>query len=90
MAPFRWSSIENDIALAREVAASRPEKPNDWDEISTRLSEHFSTDEKPVELKARSCRDEWTDFCPNTNKKMQNHLKGINRVCVYSFKVVSD
>ncbi|CAB4015161.1 Hypothetical predicted protein [Paramuricea clavata] len=51
------SSIENDIALAREVAASRPEKPNDWDEIATRLSEHFSTDGKPVELKARGCRE---------------------------------
>ncbi|CAB4023790.1 Hypothetical predicted protein [Paramuricea clavata] len=57
MGPFRWPSIENDIALAREVAASRPEKPNDWDKIGTRLSEHFSTDGKPVELKARGCRE---------------------------------
>ncbi|CAB3986879.1 Hypothetical predicted protein [Paramuricea clavata] len=57
MGPFRWPSTENDIALAREVAASRPEKPNDWDGIATRLSEHFSTDGKPVELKARGCRE---------------------------------
>jgi hypothetical protein len=57
MAPFRWPSIENDIALAREVAASRPEKSNDWDEIATRLSEHFSIDGKYVDLKARGCRE---------------------------------
>lgn len=57
MAPFCWPRIENEIALAREVASSRPEKPTDGDEIATRLSEHFSTEGKSVDLLARGCRE---------------------------------
>lgn len=55
--PFRWSGIQHDLALAREVASNRPQKPMDWDAIAQRLSGYFSTEDKPVELKARGCRE---------------------------------
>ena len=57
MPPFRWPSIQHDIALAKEVAASAPEKPADWDNLAARLSFAFSTDESIVELKGRGCRE---------------------------------
>ena len=57
MAPFRWPDPLYDIALAREVAAKRPQKPQDWDAIAEVLSKDFSTEDKPVELKARACKD---------------------------------
>ena len=57
MTPFRWPSIEQDLILAREVAARKPEKPADWDAVALALSEAFSTDEKVVVLKGRGCRE---------------------------------
>lgn len=57
MAPFRWPDPLYDIALAREVAAKRPQKPQDWDAIAEVLSKDFSTEDKPVELKGRACKD---------------------------------
>ena len=57
MAPFRWPDPVHDIALAREVAAKRPQKPPDWDAIAEVLSKDFSTDDKLVELKGRACKD---------------------------------
>ena len=56
MAPFRWPLVQNDIDLAIEVDAARPEKSSDWDLIAAKLSNHFSTPEKPVELTGYSCR----------------------------------
>ena len=38
MAPFRWPDTLHDIALAREVAANRLHKPQDWDTIAEILS----------------------------------------------------
>ena len=43
MAPFRWPETKHDIALATEVAARRPQRPQDWDGIAATLSQHFST-----------------------------------------------
>ena len=57
MAPFRWPELWHDVALATEVAARRPTRPQDWDEIAQALSEAFSTQEKPVQLKGRGCRE---------------------------------
>ena len=57
MAPFRWPFTLHDIALGREVAANRPQKPQDWDAIADTLSRNFSTDNKLVQLKGRACRD---------------------------------
>ncbi len=57
MSPFRWPRTLHDIALAREVAANRPQKPQAWDAIAETLSKDFSTDDNPVELKGRGCRD---------------------------------
>ena len=57
MPSFRWPELSNDLALAKEVMSLRPEKPCDWDAIATKLSALFSTDEKPVILKRRGCRE---------------------------------
>ena len=56
MPGFRWE-LQQDIALVSEVATSRPQKLQDWDEIAVTLSAAFSSDEKPVQLKARGCRE---------------------------------
>ena len=53
MAPFRWPDTLHDIALDREVAAKRPQKPQDWDAIAKVVSKDFSTEDKPVELKGK-------------------------------------
>ena len=50
-------AVQNDVDLAIEVAAARPEKSSDWDLFAAKLSNHFSTPEKPVELTGRSCRE---------------------------------
>ena len=57
MSPFRWPSIQQDLALAREVAARKPEKTSDWNAVALAPSQAFSTDEKVVTLKARGCRE---------------------------------
>ena len=54
---FRWPIVSNDVMLAREVAAQRPSKPADWDDIATVLSSAFSTPSKTVQLKGRGCRE---------------------------------
>ncbi|CAB3995591.1 Hypothetical predicted protein [Paramuricea clavata] len=58
MGPFRWPMLQNDVDLAKEVVATRPEKPSDWDNIASRLNPIFSlTNGKAVVLKGRSCRE---------------------------------
>ena len=57
MAPFRWPDTQHDIVLAREVAANRPQKPQDWEAIADTLSNDFSTEDRKVELKGRACKD---------------------------------
>jgi hypothetical protein len=57
MAPFRWPDRKHDIALAQEVAAAKQVGSQDWEIIATRLSTLFSTEDKPVELKGRACRE---------------------------------
>ena len=57
MAPFRWPSIQNDLALAKEVASRKPQTHQDWDEIATFLSGVFSSDSNRVDLKGRGCRE---------------------------------
>ena len=57
MAPFRWPSIQNDLALAIEVASRKPETHQDWDEIASVLSEVFSSDSNRIDLKGRGCRE---------------------------------
>lgn len=55
--PFRWPSIRHDIALAKEVAVSAPDKPAEWDNLAVRLAYAFTTEESVVELKGRGCRE---------------------------------
>ena len=55
MAPFRWSMARNNLQLATEVAARRPNAPAEWEIIDQTLSEEFGTDEKTVELSGSAC-----------------------------------
>ena len=57
MPAFRWPETCHDIALAKEVVFSRPTKPINWDKIASNLNAAFSTEDKPVELKGRGCRE---------------------------------
>ena len=57
MPQFRWPEMKHDIALAKEVASVRPSKPADWEVIAGVLSAAFSTDDKPITLKGRGCRE---------------------------------
>ena len=57
MAPFRRPKVENDIALLKEIVARRPSKADEWEDIAEFLSSLFSTDNNPVVLKGRGCRE---------------------------------
>ena len=57
MAPFRWPKVENDIALLKEIVTRRPSKADEWEDIAEFLSSLFSTDNNPVVLKGRGCRE---------------------------------
>ena len=46
MPQFRWPELLNDVALAREVASTRPAKNADWEKIAGTLSTQFSTEKK--------------------------------------------
>ena len=56
MPGFRYD-LRHDLALANEVAVMRPSKLPEWESVATKLSIQFSTDEKPVQLKRRGCRE---------------------------------
>lgn len=57
MPNFRWPNIYHDLSLAKDVYSVRPEKASDWDIIAAKLSALFSTDEKPISMKGRACRE---------------------------------
>ena len=57
MPQFRWPEITHDLSLAKEIAAMHPSKPADWETIAGVLSAAFSTEDKPVCLKGRGCRE---------------------------------
>ena len=48
MPQFRWPELLNDVALAREVASTRPAKNADWEKIAGTLSAQFSTVKKVI------------------------------------------
>ena len=56
MPGFRWE-VNHDIALASEVVSKRPQKPADWIDLAEARSRSFSTEEKPVQLKGRGCKE---------------------------------
>lgn len=55
--PFRWPSIIQDISLATEVASRCPSKPSEWEVLANILATEFTTDDKPITLTGRACRD---------------------------------
>ena len=57
MPNFRWPSLFHDVSLAREIISLRPEKSSDWASIATKLSTLFSSDEKPIMITSRACRE---------------------------------
>ena len=68
MAPFRWPNIQNDLALAKEVAARKPQTHQDWDEIASVPSGVFSSDSNRVDLKGRGCRERLARPCISPSK----------------------
>lgn len=58
MAPFRWPKMDQDIALCKEIIARRPMKVDDWENIGEFLSNLFTTENNPVQLKGRGCREQ--------------------------------
>ena len=57
MPNFRWPWLYHDISLAKEVNSLRPEKPCDWESIATKLSAIFSSEDMPIIIKGRACRE---------------------------------
>ena len=56
MPGFRWE-LKQDIALTTEVVSKRPHKPVDWSHVAEDLNPLFYTEDKPVQLKGRGCRE---------------------------------
>lgn len=57
MAPFHWLKVVNDIALCKEIIARCPVKPKEWEEVAATLSILFTSENSPVQLKGRGCRE---------------------------------
>jgi len=75
MASFRWPSIQNDLALAKEVASRKPQTHHDWDEKATVLSEIFSSDSHRVALKGCGCRERLTRLIEKNGQDDKKALK---------------
>ena len=75
MAPFRWSSIHNNLALAKEVASRKPLAHQEWDELATVLSEVFSSDSNRVELKGCGCRERLARLIEKNEQDDKKSLK---------------
>lgn len=57
MPAFRWPKLEHDVLLCREVVGNRPSRTDEWDVIASTLSLLFSSENSPVVLKGRGCRE---------------------------------
>ncbi|XP_067035116.1 uncharacterized protein [Acropora muricata] len=57
MSPFRWPLPKHDIMLAKEYAARKPDKIDEWDSIALVLSSEFRTEDKPIVLTGRACKE---------------------------------
>ncbi len=75
MAPFRWPDTKHDIAPAKEVAAGKPVSSQDWEIIATTLGTLFSTEDKPVALKGRGCRERMQRLIEKFNQEDARSLK---------------
>ena len=75
MAPFRWPSLKNDIALAKEVASRKPQTHQELDEIATVLSEVFSSVSNRVELEGRGCRERFARLIEKNEQDDKKSLK---------------
>ena len=67
--------MQNDLVLAKEVAARKPQTHHDWDEIALILSEAFSTTEKKIKLKGRGCRERMDRLLEKHAQDDKNHKK---------------
>ena len=82
MAPFRWPDTKHDIALAKEVAAAKPTTSQDWEIIATTLGTLFSTEDKPVALKGRGCRERMQRLI---DKFKQEDARSLKRYLIFIF-----
>ena len=78
----RWPDVDNDISLAKEVISRRPNKPSDWESIACTLSQLFSTEEKPVALKGRGCRERMELLIKKYREEDNKSLKRYLRACL--------
>ena len=88
MPAFRWLEPSQDIALAKEVVAHRPQKPLDRDVIASNLSVAFSTEDNHVDLKGRGCRERLHGLLEKYKAEDTRSLKQyvctfVVRVCVH-------
>ena len=67
--------MANDIMVATEVAARRPNSSLEWDVIAGILSNAFSKVEKPVDLSGRACREQLEQLI----KKYKDEDKSLKR-----------
>ena len=56
MPGFRWE-VNHNIVLASEVDSKRPQNPANWIDLAEALSKSFSTEEEPMQLKGRGCKE---------------------------------
>ena len=85
MPNFRWPLLFNDLSLVKEVLSLRPNKPADWESIATKLSTLFSTDNKPVFLKGRACKDRLELLL---KKYKEEDEKALKRLVIENYLVV--
>lgn len=86
MPQFRWPELKHDVLLAKEVAASRPSKPVDWEAIAGTLSVIFSTEEKAIDLKGRGCRERMERLLEKFKSEDSKSLKRLvtcSLVCIW-------
>ena len=82
MPRFWWPDLEHHLALAREVISCRPSKLQDWEEITAKLSKVFSSEDKPVELRGRGCRERMNRLLDKFKAEDSKSLKQWVTVCI--------
>ena len=75
MAPLRWPNIQNDLALAKEVAARKPQTHEDCDEVAIVLSGVFSSDSNRVDLKGHGCQERLARLIEKNEQDEKKSLK---------------
>ena len=79
---FRWPLLYHNISLVKDVISVRPEKACDWDMIAAKLSALFSTDDKPISIEGRACRERLDQLLKKYREQDAKALKRLVTHCV--------